>query len=310
MKLLILTHLDIDTIMALQAKHDVSIVVGATERNLACYLADCDVLIYRDQIPISAEILAMAPRLKLILRLHSDTDHVDLDAIAQRDIAFIRVPRPTARAVAEHTFGLMLGLARQIRCMDHRLRLGQIEPINLKGVTLAGKTLGIVGAGKIGRTTGELGRLWGMHVVGCVRQPTLEKGVLLREHGITLRPFDEVLSSADFLSVHVPYTNDNHHLISMPELALMKSSAFLLSMSDGGVVDEFALHEALVGRQIAGAALDAHETAAWRRLSPLSSLSNVILTPHIGGLTADMQRNIGRRVIQLIDEIGRERKDL
>ena len=304
MKLLIITHLDIDTIMALQTQHDVSIVAGATAHNLGCYLADCEVLIYRDQIPISAEILTLAPHLKLILRLHSETDDVDLDALAERNIAFVRVPRPTARAVAEHTFGLMLGLARQIRCMDHRLRLGQREPHNLKGVTLAGKTLGIVGAGKIGRMTGELGHLWGMNVIGCVQNPTLEKAVVLREHGITLRPLKAVLCSADFLSVHVPYSEDNHHLISSAELALMQPTAFLLSMSDGGVVDEFALHEALVHKQLAGAALDAHETATWRRLSPLAKHDNVILTPHIGGLTVDTQRGLGKRVIQLIDELG------
>lgn len=302
MKLLILTHLDVDTIMKLQMQHDVSIIVGATTDNLATFLHDCEVLIYRNQITISAEMLSNAPYLKQIIRLQDDQTDVDLDYLAEKGIEFVRIPQPAARGVAELAFGLMISLARKIRCMDRRVRRQLPIPPKAHGLTLEGKTLGIIGAGYIGRTTGELGHLWGMRVVGCVANPSNEKARRLREHGIRLMPFEEVLGSADFLVIHVPLTPDTHHLIGEIELEQMKENAFLLNMSAGGVVDEFALYTALINDQIAGAALDAHEASHLEATSPFVNLSNVVLTPHIGGMTLDAQRVVGKQIIRCIEE--------
>ncbi|MGB1254170.1 MAG: NAD(P)-dependent oxidoreductase [Candidatus Promineifilaceae bacterium] len=305
MNVLILTHLDVDTIMKLQKQHDVSIVVGANNDNLSAYFSKCEILIYRGRICLSAELLAQAPNLKRILRLRPPQNDVDFDYLRERGIEFMHIPRPTARAVAELTFGLMLGLARKIRCMDRVARRGERLPRHAEGITLEGKTLGIVGAGKIGRMTGELGRLWGMRVVGCVARPTQHKALKLREHGIELRSLDNVISSADFLSIHVPYSAETHHLISDDQFDMMKSGAFLLHMGDGGVVDEFALYEALIGKHLAGAALDAHETTADLHNSPLCSLSNVLLTPNIGAFTHDVQRGMGKWILQAIDDVAK-----
>jgi len=162
--------------------------------------------------------------------------------------------------------------------------------------------LGIVGAGNIGSRVGQLGAAWGMQPVGCVEDPSAIVEAQLKRMGIRLTDLDEVASSADFLSIHVPLTESTRHLVDARVLSRMKTGAYLINLARGGVVDEKALYKELIaGGRLRGAALDVHEAEGEGKISPLATLPNVILTPHIGAMTADAQRDIGRRAVAIID---------
>ncbi len=152
---------------------------------------------------------------------------------------------------------------------------------------------------------GRLDAAWGMNGIGCVEGPTQKLAAELRQQGIHLTDFDEVLSQADFVTVHVPLQESTYNLIDANALNRMKPGAYLLNLARGGVVDEQALYHVLAeGSQLAGAALDVHAEEGEGKISPLQGLSNVILTPHIGANTVDTQREIGRVVVTKISEFS------
>jgi D-3-phosphoglycerate dehydrogenase / 2-oxoglutarate reductase len=302
MRILILSKIDAGAAARLRRDHDVIDAVGASPEELRELIVDRQVLIFRSGVELSADLLQRAPDLTLIVRGGSGFDNIDLDYVERQGIRFMRVPEPGARAVAELTFGLMLTLARDIIRADRTWREGRWLKHELPGLLLRGKVLGIVGAGNIGRQVGELGALWGMTVIGCVGRPSLAVARDLEKRGMRLTDFDEVVRTSDFLSVHVGLTEGTRNLIDADVLARVKPGAFLLNLARGGVVDEVALRAALVrGDRLKAAALDVHEAEGAGRISPLADLPNVVLTPHIGSTTADTQREIGERIVAIID---------
>lgn len=296
-KILIASSIDPQAIGALRERHEVVCAFGAPASELERLIAGCEVLIFRSGVDITAEVMRAAPELRLLLRAGSGIDNLDLDHVGRRGLELIRIPEPGARAVAELTFALMLGLARQLLVADRLLRQGRWAKHLLTGHLLSGKILGIVGAGSIGTLVGELGAAWGMRVLGCVDPATDVATEQLRRKGIRLAPFDEVVATADFLCLHVPLHDRTRHLIDAEALSCMKPGAFLLNLARGGVVDERALAEALRAGRLAGAALDVHEREGEGEISPLAEFPNVILTPHIGSMAIDAQREIGRRIL-------------
>ena len=196
----------------------------------------------------------------------------------------------------------MLNLAREIRFVDSELRRGHWAKQQTTGYTLHKKTLGIVGAGNIGSRVGEMATAWGMEVVGCVQHADQADNKQLKRCGIRLSDLEDVVSSADFLTIHVPKTKSTLNLINREVISWMKPGSFLVNLARGGVLDEKALYDALQseGGPI-GAALDVHEHEGGGAISPLAKLSNVILTPHIGATTIDTMREIGDRIIATID---------
>jgi D-3-phosphoglycerate dehydrogenase / 2-oxoglutarate reductase len=302
MKVLIASSICPKAIERLREKHDVLCAFGATEAVLKSLIKDREILICRSGVRITAEVLKCAPKLKLLVRAGSGTDNVDVDYLDKRGIPFLRIAEPGAQAVAEMSFALMLALARNLMQADSLTRKGRWAKEQLIGCSLSGKVLGIVGAGNIGARVGELGAAWGMVPIGCVESPTPTIGAELRGKGIQLASFDEVVSQADFLSIHVPLSDSTHKLIGADVLSRMKVGAFLINLARGGVVDEKALYEELTeGTRLRGAALDVHESEGEGKISPLAALANVILTPHIGAMTSDAQSEIGRRVNAIID---------
>ena len=166
-----------------------------------------------------------------------------------------------------------------------------------------------IGAGNIGSRVGRLGGAWGMTVVGCVKHPSPERSKQLEKIGIRLEKFDEVISSSDFISIHVPLDDSTRNLINGETFSHMKCGAFLVNLARGGVVDERALHKTLTDDGILrGAALDVHENEGEGKISLLADLPNVILTPHIGAQAVDSQREIGERIIETVDSYGPARK--
>jgi phosphoglycerate dehydrogenase-like enzyme len=302
MKILIASSVCPKAIERLSEQHDVLCAFGAKEVVLKSLIEDREILVCRSGVRITAEVLECATELKLVVRAGSGTDNVDVDYLNDRGIPFVRIPEPGAQAVAEMSFTLMLALARNLLQADLLTRNGRWAKDQLIGCSLTGKVLGIVGAGNIGTRVGELGAAWGMHPIGCVESSNPTIRAELRARGIQLATLDEVVSRADFLSIHVPLSDSTYKLIDAGVLAQMKDGAYLINLSRGGVVDEMALYEELSeGTRLRGAALDVHEAEGEGKISPLANLPNVILTPHIGAMTRDAQSEIGRRINGIID---------
>jgi phosphoglycerate dehydrogenase-like enzyme len=300
MRLLVASAIHADALEALQGEHDVRVAIGAPEAELAAAAADREVIIFRSGVTIGPDALR-APDLRLLVRAGSGLDNLDLDLVRDRGIELHRIPGPGAQAVAELTFGLMLGLARGIVHADRQLRAGHWIKSELVGYNLRGKRLGIIGLGSIGTRVAQLGQAWGMHPIGCVDNPTDERRADFAGRGIELTDMDTVLAEGDFVTVHVPLGGPTRNLLGAAELGRMRRGSYLVNIARGGVVDEAALLEALAPRgHLRGAALDVHVAEGEGRISPLADLPNVILTPHIGAQTIDAQEEIGREIVAII----------
>jgi phosphoglycerate dehydrogenase-like enzyme len=305
MRILIASSISPEAIAQLKTTHDVVCAFNAAVDQLKALVRDREVIICRSGVTISAEVMACAPELKLIIRAGSGTDNIDLDYVRRHGIQLERIPEPGAKAVAELTFALMLALARNLLLADHQLRQGHFAKHELSGYLLRGKVLGIIGAGNIGSLVGQMGAAWGMKVIGCVEDPSPAVAAELAEKNIQLADCCEVVAKADFLSLHVPLTAATRNMINAEVLARMKPGAYLINMARGGVVDEQALYLALTeGKTVRGAALDVHQVEKAGHVSPLASLPNVILTPHIGAQTVDSQREIGGRILEIMDSFA------
>jgi phosphoglycerate dehydrogenase-like enzyme len=247
--------------------------------------------------------MACAPELRLLVRAGSGIDNLDVEYVRRRGLELVRIPEPGAKAVAELAFALMLALVRNLLEADASTRQGKWAKRELseRGYLLTGKVLGIIGAGNIGSRVGQLGAAWGMQVIGCVEHPSAAAAARLAERGIRLTDCDEVLSTADFVSIHVPLKDSTRNLIGTEALSRMKPEALLINIARGGVVDEKALYKALSEGRLRGAAMDVHEHEGAGKISPFASLPNVVLTPHMGAGTVDTQREIGDRVIETVD---------
>jgi len=248
-----------------------------------------------------------APNLRLVIRAGSGTDNLDLDYIKRRGLKLERIPEPGAFAVAELSIAFMISLARNVLHVDRLLRKGRWTKYEFTGYLLGSKVLGIIGAGNIGSRVGELAAALGMKVIGCVKNPSPDKAEKLAGKGIQLKDCSEVISTADFLSLHVPLNESTRNLINADVLSTMKPGSFLINLSRGGVVNEQDLYKALTeDGKLRGAAMDVHEFEGEGCISPLASLPNVILTPHVGAQTHDTQFQIGLRILEIIDSFEKD----
>lgn len=301
MKILLLSPIDRETVERLKHEHDVCEAAGAAPEALVRLAADREVFVFRSGVNVSAELMHAAPRLRFLIRAGSGTDNIDLAHVRNREIPMVRIPSPSAQAVAEFTFALMLDLARNVSLADRLVRSGRWTKPELVGRGLRGRTLGIVGAGNIGSRVGELGVAWGMHAVGCVERPTPDVIQALAAKGITVTDLERVFRVADFVTIHLPLSPATRNLIDARAFSLMKKGSYLVNVARGGIVDEPALFDALVrGDRLRAAALDVHLHEGNGTISPLAELPNVVLTPHIAAMTLECQREIGSRVIDLL----------
>jgi D-3-phosphoglycerate dehydrogenase len=307
MRILIASAIDPDSIERLSRDHAVTFAPGLSEDELLEKIPDKDVLVFRSGVSITRDVLRVARNLRLIVRAGSGLDNIDLDELRRRNIVMVRIPRPSAQAVAELTFTLMLGLARNLLIADSEWRQGHWVKNDLQNYLIHGKTLGVVGVGNIGQRVGEMGVAWGMRVIGCVHHWSRETSDRLGKLGIELRSFDEVVPEADFLTLHVPLYESTRHMVDADVLSRMKKGSYLVNLARGGVVDEKALYDALTrGERLRGAGLDVHANEGHGRLSPFRDLPNVILTPHVGASTVDTQREIGREMLAIVERFESE----
>jgi len=243
-------------------------------------------VVLRGSRPFTAPVLAAATTLKVIAKNGAGVDSVDLDEAKRLGIAVAVAAGANADAVAEHALALMLALQRELPRLDRLVRAGGWEGSGHQGRDFRGATVGIVGYGSIGRATARLAAALGARVVVLRRDGSAADG-----HAVVTE-LDALLARADILSLHCPLTETTRGLIGRREMALMKRGALLVNTARGAVVDEAALAEALRSGQLGGAGLDTFETEPLRAGSPLRTLDNLILTPHVAGVTRDAARRV------------------
>jgi D-3-phosphoglycerate dehydrogenase len=270
---------------------------GLKGDELADAIAGVDAVLVRSATKITRESLARANGLKVIGRAGVGVDTIDVDAATERGVAVLTAPAGNTSSAAELTLALTLALARRVPAADRSMKAGQWDRKSFSGSELYGKTLGLVGAGRIGGEVAKRARAFGMHVVAYDPFLIAERAEAL---GVERAELDDVLRRADVVSLHVPLTEATTGLLGDRELALMKPSAFIVNAARGGVVREDALVRALTEGRIAAAALDVYEQEPLPADHPLRSLDNVVLTPHLGASTVEAQQNVALEIAEAV----------
>jgi D-3-phosphoglycerate dehydrogenase / 2-oxoglutarate reductase len=266
--------------------------------NLPAQLADADALIVRSAVQADAALLEHAKKLRVIGRAGVGVDNIDLDAATKKGIAVMNTPGANAVAVAEHTLGLMIALARHLCRAAETTRAGKWEKKALEGNELRGKTLGIVGLGRIGMEVARRARAFQMELIA--HDPFVPVTVA-KDAGIRLGSLDEVYAAADYLSLHVGLTPQTQGMINATSLAKMKKGVRIVNCARGELVEEAALAEALQSGHAGGAALDVFLQEPPKN-SPLLTLPNVLCTPHIAGSTREAQEAVGIQIVMQVRE--------
>jgi phosphoglycerate dehydrogenase-like enzyme len=233
------------------------------------------------------EILAECPELRIISISGTGTDNVDLTAASRAGVLVCNTPEANSDSVAEHTWGLLMALARGLREMEERMRAG--EWWHYYGMELKAKTLGLIGLGRIARRVARMARGFGMQVIAWSYTPDEERA---RQAGVQLVALDDLLARADVVSLHLRLSEKSRGLLGRAELARMKPGALLVNTARGALVDELALAEALSGGRIAGAALDCYSEEPLPADHPLRSASNTLLIPHAGWMTREARERM------------------
>ncbi len=265
---------------------------------LPAALKDADALVVRSAVQVDDALMEHAPKLRVIGRAGVGVDNIDADAATRRGIVVMNTPGANAVAVAELTLGLMLALARKLPAANSSMHAGKWEKKSLQGAELKGKTLGILGLGRIGLSVARRARGFGLDIVGS--DPFVSAAVA-RENGIRVVPVEELFAASDYLTLHVGLTPQTAGIVNTKTLASMKKGVRIINCARGELVEEAALVEALKSGQVAGAALDVF-TEEPLKDSPYFGLDNVILTPHIAGSTAEAQEAVGIQIARQVRE--------
>jgi D-3-phosphoglycerate dehydrogenase len=259
------------------------------KNGLAAELADADALVVRSAVQADSKLLESAPKLRVIGRAGVGVDNIDTDAATHRGIVVMNTPGANAVAVAELTLGLMISLARSIPRANTTMHAGKWDKKTLQGQELRGKTLGIVGLGRIGLEVARRAASFGMNILGY--DPFVAP-VIARENNVTLVPIDEIFKASDYLTLHVGLTTQTEGLINATSLKIMKKGVRIINCARGELIVEQALADAIKSGHVGGAALDVFHQEPLKE-SPFYNLDNVLLSPHIAGATDEAQEAIG-----------------
>ena len=285
-RVLICDHVEIER-LSLGPSFEVDYKPTVSKEELLSIAGDYEVLIVRSRTKVDRDVLQSAKRLKLVARPGTGLDNVDVGYARERGVTVVNSPESLVEAVAEQVVMVMLALSRKLVQADVGTRSGKWEKNALVGRELKGKALGVVGFGRIGRRIAEVGKTLGMSILAydVIAIPQDVLGTL----GARVVSLDELFSSADYITLHVPMTPDTAHMVDGSRIDRMKKGSVLVNTSRGGVVDEDALAAALREGRIGGAALDVFEKEP--PTGAILSAPNAILTPHIGGQTEEAQTN-------------------
>lgn len=255
-------------------------------------------LIVRSETKVTAEVLNSAQKLRVVGRAGVGVDNVDVETATRRGILVLNAPGGNTVSTAEHAFSLLLNVARKIPQADASLRSKKWSRKDFEGVELYGKMLGVVGMGRIGSELSRRAIAFGMRVVAY--DPYLSAARARSLQVELVENLNELLASADFISLHTPLTNETHHLLDAKRLAQTKRGVRIINCARGGLIDEAALTQALQDRHVAAAALDVFETEPLPENSPLREAPNMVLTPHLGASTTEAQESVGIEIAQSI----------
>jgi len=302
MKILISEFMDEAAVASLAGKFDTTYDAGLVDRRpeLLGKLADVDALIVRNRTQVNAEVLAAAPRLRVVGRLGVGLDNIDVSACAARKIEVIPATGANALAVAEYVICTAMMLLRGAYAASADVAAGAWPrgPLS-NGRETAGKTLGIVGFGGIGRLTAKLAAGLGMRVVAHDPMIPADSPVW-NETGVACLSLDALLSQSDAVSLHIPLTPATRNLIGAGQMSTMKPGAVIINSARGGVIDEMALAAALRDKRLGGAALDVFDAEPLKAGSPLAGCPNLILTPHIAGVTAESNVRVSDMIAERV----------
>ena len=263
---------------------------------LPAALADADALVVRSAVQADDTLMEHAPKLRVIGRAGVGVDNIDAAAATRRGIVVMNTPGANAVAVAELTLGLMLALARKLPAANSTMHAGKWEKKNLQGAELRGKTLGILGLGRIGLEVAKRARGFGLEIIGS--DPFVSAAVA-RENGIKLVTLEELIAGSDYITLHVGLTAQTAGVINAKSLAAMKKGVRIVNCARGELIDDAALIEALKSGHVAGAALDVFASEPLKE-SPYATMENVILTPHIAGSTGEAQEAVGQQIARQV----------
>ncbi|MGH2498619.1 MAG: phosphoglycerate dehydrogenase, partial [Candidatus Limnocylindria bacterium] len=292
----------------LRARCDVRVETGLAEDRLVGRVGDVDAIVVRSETKVTARVLAAAPRCVVVGRAGVGVDNIDVEAATAHGVYVVNAPMGNVAAAAEHTLALALALLRHLAPADQSVRAGEWARGKFVGRELRGKTLGLVGIGRVGSLVARRAAAFEMQVLA--HDPFATES-LARGLGARLVELGELLATSDVVSLHAPLTERTRHLIDAAALARMRRSAILVNCARGEIVDEAALAEALQRGTIAGAALDVFAAEPLAADSPLRRAPRTILTPHIAGSTAEAQTNVAVDVVkQVLDVLeGRPASD-
>ena len=270
--------------------------VGASRDELLVAMADASAIIVRSATKVDREMIDAAPDLAVIGRAGIGTDNIDLDAATERGVMVVNAPHANTISAAEHTMALLLAQARRVSEADASLRDGRWDRSRFQGVELHGKTLGILGLGKIGTLVAQRASSFGMRIIAYDPYVSAERA---RRLGVELLPLDDVLATADMVTVHLPRTAATENLIDADTIASMKDGARIINVARGGIVDERALAEAVASGKLGGAAVDVFETEPTTD-SPVFAVPTITVTPHLGASTKEAQGKAGVAVAEAV----------
>ena len=299
MRILVVEPLAAEGVELLRAHHEVDERLGLPREEIIALLPDYDALVVRSQVKADAEMIAAGTRLVVIGRAGVGVDNVDLEAATRAGITVVNAPTGNTIAAAELTLALMFGLARRTAAADASMRRGEWKRSQFTGMELRGKTLGIVGLGKIGQAIAVRAHAMQMTVVGSDPFVTPEQAATF---GVELVSFDDVIARADVITVHVPKTKATAGMINRQVMARMKPGVILLNVARGGIIDEADLADALRDGTVAAAGIDVYNSEPPTG-SPLLDAPNTLLTPHLGASTAEAQVAVAEEVAEQILEV-------
>ena len=278
---------------------DVVVKTDLTPEQLIAEIPEYHALLVRSSTQVTKDVLVAGKRLLVVARAGVGVDNIDLAAATQAGVIVVNAPTGNVVAAAEHTVAMLMALARNIPQADSHVRQGQWKRSRFMGVEVRDKILGTVGLGRVAQEVVERAKGLGMRVIAHDPYVTADYAA---QRGVTMMSVDDLLAQADFITFHVPLNESTRHMISSDQFAQMKPGVRILNVARGGVIDEDALAAAIESGHVAGAALDVFEEEPLGPESPLRKLSQVVLTPHLGGSTVEAQEKVAVDVaLQVLD---------
>lgn len=284
--------------LAAGGKLEVTVKTGLKEDQLIEIIPQFAALVVRSQTKATARVIQAATKLKVIGRAGVGVDNVDVEAATKRGVIVMNTPGGNTTSTAEHAFSLLVSIARNIPQADASMKAGKWDRKSFEGVELNGKTLAVLGMGRIGTEISRRAMAFGMRVVAYDPYLSATRARTLQVE--LIEDLDDVLPRADFITMHMPLTDETRHMLDARRLALAKKGVRIINCARGGLVDEAALADALRSGQCAAAALDVYEQEPPNENFPLRKLPNVVLTPHLGASTAEAQESVGIEIAEAI----------